>query len=59
MFSLDKTMQERRSNVRKSVNVVDLVNKAKFEAKREKRRDLVIAVAVVSALAMSGFIISL
>ena len=59
MFSLEKSMQESHSNIRKSVNVVDLVKKAKFEEKKEKRRTVVIVAAALSALAMSGFIISL
>ena len=59
MFSLEKSMQESHSNIRKSVNVVDLVKKAKFEEKKEKRRTMVIVAAALSALAMSGFIISL
>ena len=45
--------------VRKGVNVVDLIKKAKFEEKKEKRHTIVIAAAAFSALAISGLIISL
>ena len=59
LLSLDKEIQEKRGYIRKSVNVVDLVKRAKFEEKKEKRRTLVIAAATLSAIAVSGFIISL
>ena len=53
------TSRSDRGHVRRSTNVVDLMNKAKSEAKKEKRHNLVVAVAAISALAISGFIISL
>jgi len=45
--------------VRKPMNVVDLINKAKNEKRKEKRQTIIIATVAVSALAFSGFIISL
>jgi len=53
------TSKSDRSNVRKPINVIDLMNKAKLEEKKEKRHNLVVAAAAISALAISGFIISL
>ena len=45
-------------NIYKSTNVVDLIKKAKVEQKKDKRNTLYITVAAVSALAISGLIIS-
>ena len=47
------------TDIRKAVNVVDLIKKAKFEEKKEKRHTIVIATAALSVLAISGLIISL
>ena len=44
---------------KKNTNVVDLLNKVKLERKKEKRVTIVIASAAVSALAITGIIISL
>ena len=43
----------------KPTNVVDLIKKAKDAEKKEKKKTLVVAAAAVSALAISGLIISL
>ena len=43
----------------KKANIVDLLNRAKIKEKKEKRNTLIYAVAAVSALAVSGFIIIL
>ena len=40
-------------------NIVDLLNRAKVEQRREKRNTIIYAVAAVSVLAISGLIISL
>jgi len=42
-----------------TVNVVDLIHRAKIKEKKEKRQNIIIAAVAVSALAVSGFIISL
>ena len=43
----------------KRTNIVDLINKAKVEEKKEKRNTIIYAVGAVSVLAISGLIISL
>ena len=43
----------------KRTNIVDLLNKAKVEQKKEKRNTIIYAVGAVSLLAISGLIISL
>jgi len=47
-----------RSRISKTPNVIDLINKSKLEQKREKRQNIIIAAAAVSALAISGFLIT-
>ena len=44
---------------KKTINVVDLLNRAKVEEKKEKRQTMIIAAGAVSALAISAIIISL
>jgi len=41
------------------LNVVDLREKVKVEQKKEKRKNIIVAAAAISALAVSGLIISL
>ena len=53
-FSDSKT----RLKANKTPNVIDLINKSKLEQKREKRQNIIIAAAAVSALAISGFLIT-
>ena len=43
----------------RSVNVVELIQKAKFKEKKEKRQVVVIAAAAVTALAAIGLAITL
>ena len=52
-------MSKNRSYINKSVNVVDLIRKAKFEEKKEKRHSLLIMVGAFSLLAITGLVISL
>ena len=59
MRSEDYLASRDLADVRRAVNVVDLIKKAKFEEKKEKRHTIVIAAAALSALAISGLIISL
>ena len=42
-----------------SLNVINLIKQAKLERKKEKRRNVLVAAAAVSALAISGLIITL
>jgi len=44
---------------RRNVDVVQLMNKAKVERQKEKKKNMYIVAATVSALAVSGLIISL
>ena len=41
------------------INVVDLFKKAKLEQRKQKRKNIIVATAAKSALAVSGLIISL
>ena len=50
--------QKRAGNVRKSVNVVDLIDTVKLERKKEKKKTIIMAAATVSALAIFGLIIA-
>ena len=59
MRSGDYLASRDSTDMRKAVNVVDLIKKAKFEEKKEKRHTIVVAAAALSALAISGLIISL
>ena len=42
-----------------NTNVVDLIHKAKMEEKKEKKKNIAIAAAAISALVATGFIISI
>lgn len=59
MVSSEYLLKNVELKVKTATNVVDLINQAKFEEKREKRKKLFVATAAVSALAISGIIISL
>ena len=59
MSTRDYETQRNIAANRGLVNVVDLIKKAKFEEKKEKRQTIVIAAAAISALAISGLIITL
>ena len=41
-----------------NLNVVNLLKQAKLERKKEKRKNVIVAAAAVSALAISGLLIS-
>ena len=43
----------------KSINVLELIKRNKLEEKKEKKNTIFIAAAAISALAVSGLIISL
>ena len=52
-------MEKNQKNNNKTVNVIDLMNKAKFQEKKEKRTTILIAAAALSVLAVTGVVISL
>jgi len=55
-----KYLSEKKNNNQTSrLNVVDLLNKSKIEQNKEKRKNIIVAAAAISALAVSGLIISL
>ena len=59
MASQNYMASKNRDYIYRPTNVVELIKKVKLEEKREKRQTLLIVVAAVSTLAISGFIISL
>ena len=57
-MALQENMAHReRTATQRSVNVIDLMHKAKCEEKREKRRSILVAVVSLSVLAVTGLII--
>ena len=52
-------LESKKDHGSKSVNVVELIQKAKFKEKKEKRQVVVIASAAVTALAAIGLAITL
>ena len=52
-------MEKNQKDNNKTVNVIDLMNKAKFQEKKEKRTTLLITAAALSVLAVTGVVISL
>ena len=59
MSAYNNLSQKRNGQSHKSINVMDLMQKAKFNEKKEKRNTIIVTAAAISALAVSGFIISL
>ena len=59
MASYDNWAQKSQVYRNKSINVVDLINRAKFQEKKEKRSNVFFAISAAFILAISGFIISL
>ena len=59
MSAYNHLSQKRDGQRHKSINVMDLMQKAKFNEKKEKRNTIIVTAAAISALAVSGFIISL
>ena len=59
MLAYRHLSQKKNERRHKSVNVMDLMQKAKFNEKKEKRNTIIVTAAAISALAVSGFIISL
>ena len=48
-----------RTDTENSLNVVNLLKQAKLERKQEKRKHFLVATVAISALAISGLIITL
>ena len=59
LYNYLASKSESSNHVRKSINVVDLMNRVKLEEKNEKKHNLIVAAAALSVLAISGLIISL
>ena len=55
---LSQELKDREYN-QSTINVVALRKKAENERMKEKKKNILIAAAAVSALAVSGFIVSL
>ena len=52
-------MEKNQKDNNKTVNVIDLMNRAKSQEKKEKRTTLLITAAALSVLAVTGVVISL
>ena len=59
MASYNYMTSKDTTKFRRNVDVVQLMNKAKVERQKEKKKNMYIVAATVSALAVSGLIISL
>ena len=59
MYSNDYITKRKQGPVYRTTNVVDLINRVKSNQKKEKRKTIIITAAAISALAVTGFIISL
>ena len=51
--------KDNKVGVSSRLNVVDLLKQTKLEQRKEKRRNIMVTAAAISALAVSGLIISL
>ena len=54
-----QTVTKLTHNVRKSVNVVDLIREAKLKESKEKKNTLVVVAAAASFIAITGIVITL
>ena len=54
-----KYLTDKKENTSDRLNVVDLLKKTKIQQRKEKRKNIIVAAAAISALAVSGLIISL
>jgi len=54
-----QTTTKLRHQVRKSVNVVDLIREAKLRESKEKKNTLIVVAAAASVLAITGIVITL
>ena len=49
---------KKETYVRRTTNVVDLINRVKVNDRKEKRDNIIIAAVAISVLAVSGIIMS-
>jgi len=59
MASNIRQYQKRELNIYKPTNISELIKRSKVDQKREKRKTILLALAAISALTISGLIISL
>ena len=59
MASNIRQYQKRELNIYKPTNISELIKRSKVDQKREKRKTILLAVGAISALTISGLIISL
>ncbi len=52
-------IEKNQKNNNKTINVIDLMNRAKSQEKKEKRTTLLITAAALSVLVVAGVVISL
>ena len=52
-------IEKNQKNNNKTINVIDLMNRAKSQEKKEKRTTLLITAAALSVLAVTGVVIFL
>ena len=49
---------KKETYIRRTTNVVDLINRVKVNERKEKRDNIIIAAVAISVLAVSGIIMS-
>ena len=59
MDSNNYITKRKQDNVFRTTNVVDLINRVRSNQRKEKRNNIIITAAAISALAVTGLIISL
>ena len=59
MASNIRQYQKRELNIYKPTNISELIKRSKVDQKREKRKTILLTLAAISALTISGLIISL
>ena len=59
MYSDNYIAEKKRGSGYRTTNVVNLINRAKLDQKKEKRKNIIISAAAISALVATGLIISL
>ena len=58
MYTHNQSLKIKKYNFKKSMNVIDLINRVKSDEKKEKRNTLFIAAGAISVLVVSGVILS-
>ena len=58
MYTPNHNLKTKKHGFNKSMHVYDLINRVKSDEKREKRNTVLIAAGAISALVVSGLIIS-